>query len=258
MPRPPQDLAFDVDDDLAAAQRTISMARVKRQTVNRPKDDNKHSDHHPVDNNNNDSTTIYRAPRLAAVPYAHDTEHQRATVRERRQRRQLRASEVAQTLRLQYGDTPEQDDSQGGNVGRQRDATRRLAEREQERTAFEEDNMIRLAIPRAEKKERKRWMREEMSNLSAIADLGNLARDTNLHRHHKKSSSSLGGGMDAKNALGGDEDERYANGKRRRQVTDRDGRATGRSERPKAQNSLQEAMFGANSSGKNKKRKSKR
>ena len=92
-------------------------------------------------------------------------------------------------------------------------------------------------------------MREETSNLAAISDLGNLARDSSLRRHHRK--APIGGDF------AGDDDERHANGKRRRTAMDRDGRANGTSERKhKNKNALQEAMFGAGET--KKKRKSKR
>ena len=52
---------------------------------------------------------------------------------------------MAQTLRSEYGDAPEQADVHGGSdYGKQREAARRMAEREAEKISIEEDTMIRL------------------------------------------------------------------------------------------------------------------
>jgi len=224
----------DLDDDLAAAKRTMALAQQKR---THKKDDNDDAAAESA------AAAIYRAPRLAAVPYTHDAED-RQRVQERRHRQRLRAGEVAQTLRAQYGDAPEQE--QHSQV-QQRAAAQRLAARQHEREQFEEDNMIRLTVSRQEKKEQKRLMREEASNLAAISDLGNLARDSKM--------SGRGGG--ARRDRGddyGDDFDRHANGKRRRQAVDREGRTGGKGDRkPKAQNALQEALFGGGG-GKQKKR----
>jgi hypothetical protein len=83
-------------------------------------------------------------------------------------------------------------------------------------------------------------MRDETSNLGAIADLGNLVRD---------STSAWGRDRNVEEPV---DDilgyERHANGKRRRKMIDRDGRAvTDQSAKTKtvdAKNSLQSALYG--------------
>jgi U3 small nucleolar ribonucleoprotein protein LCP5 len=226
----------DDDDDLAAARRTLAVAQTKSHKISRTTDPDQTS------NNNNDSTGtgVYQAPRVAAVPYTHDRVDRDAQ-RTQRDRQRQRASELAQTLREQYGDAPEQQDVHGGTeLGRQREAARRHASRQAEQTRFEEDTMVRLTTTRKQKKERQRLMRDETSNLGAIADLGNLVRD---------STSAWGRDRNVEEPV---DDilgyERHANGKRRRKMIDRDGRAvTDQSAKSKivdAKNSLQSALYG--------------
>jgi hypothetical protein len=215
----------DIDADLAAARLTMTMAKDRRKATEE-------------EQANDDG--VYRPPRLAAVPYAHD-QVDKEIEKDKRQRRRMRASEVAQTLRSQYGEAPETEDAHGGSeLGKQREAARRMAERDAERTRFEEETMIRMTDLRKDKKERNRLMRAETSNLAAIADLGNIVRDTDEFgdtdrrrgRHEKDPSMS----------------ERHSNGKRRREILDRDGKPMqqeggGRKKNAHNKNDLQAALY---------------
>ena len=61
-------------------------------------------------------------------------------------------------------------------LGKQSVASRKIAMRDADIREFEESQMIRLTMGKKEKKERKRMMREEMSNLGAISGgLGGVA-----------------------------------------------------------------------------------
>lgn len=212
----------DDDDDLAAARATLSMNKGKK---NRVEDEN---------------GGIYRAPRLTAVPYAHDLE-QKEKEKEKRAKHRLRASELAQTLRAQYGDVPEQEDVHGGgDYGKQRAAARRWAEHEAEKTKYEESAMIRLSTTRKEKKARKRLMQQESSNLSAIANLGNLVRETQAFggRDNESDNEPVPEPSSQK--------QRYVNGKRRREPENIDARPMrrgGKAGKSKAKNSFQAALY---------------
>lgn len=95
----------------------------------------------------------------------------------KKQRDRMNRSELAEVVRAQYTDAPEEEDISGGAMlGKQRELSRRVAERDKEIGEFEESHMIRLTMGRKEKKERKRVMRDEMSNLGAIADMGNVVK----------------------------------------------------------------------------------
>lgn len=192
----------DIDDDLAAARATLKLAGDNTQ-----KDD------------------VYRAPRLAATPYPASTDSNDDEKRKRFAKK-LRATELAKTLRDQYGDAPEQEDIHGGgDYGRQKEASRKLNEMEREKTKFEEDNMIRLTTSKKQKQEKKKLMREESSNLSAISDLGNLTR-------------SVSAAFDERPARGGRQENESESGKKKKR-----GGAI------QARNSLQKALYGGSSGG---------
>ena len=218
----------DMDDDLAAARATVAASRSKRDVSKGGSDED-----------DEDDDGVYRAPRLSAVPYNLDKEDKSAE-REKRKLRRMRTSELAQALRSQYGEAPEQEDIHGGTeMGRQREASRRFEEQQREKTKYEEDTMVRLTTTRKEKKERKRLLREESSNLAAIADLGNIVRDSKLAESDKKRRKPQDTGPDF--------DDFGADG-----VDSRKNR-----KHPKAKNSLQAALFGGDSSKKKKKSKRK-
>ena len=162
----------------------------------------------------------------------------------------MRATELAQTLRAQYGEAPEQEDIHGGSdFGKQRAAARRLAEREAEKTKYEEDAMVRLQTSRKDKKDKRRLMRDESSNLAAIADLGNLVRETKAFgRYDENSDDEV-----IPKAPAADAPKRYDNGKRRRDQVNVDGEWSGRRGKVgKAKNSLQAALYSTASKGKKK------
>jgi hypothetical protein len=207
-----QDRDDNIDDDLEAARATLKLAQEQQQGKNSDRDD------------------FYRAPRLASVPYPSNSDRDK----QKRLQQKLRATELARTLREQFGDAPEQEDLHGGSdYGRQRDAARRLAEQEREKTEFEEDNLVRLVTSRNQKKEKKRLMRQEGSNLAAIADIGNIARSVSAAFGEKSSFKGRDVPVDF-------EDSGQGKKKRRRQ---------------EAKNSLQKALYGTEGDGKKKKKR---
>jgi len=217
------------DDDLVAAKAT--MARVRG---------SKGANSHEDDEQDNDG--IYRAPRMASVPFPSDT--QASEERAKRKERRLNTSEFVQTLRSQYGEAPDQEDIHGGTeYGKQREAARRLAERQAEQTKFEEDAMVRLVTSRKDKKEQKRLLREEASNLSAIADLGNLVRGVSTAFSENKDGKGDKGEDDYGDRRGNQFDE--VSGKPKK----------GRGKKVTGKNSLQTALYGGNGGASNKKRR---
>ena len=219
----------DMDEDLANARMTLTMAKEKKREK--------------VEEDRLQEQGVYRAPRLTAVPYTND-QVEKEVEREKRDRRRMRASEVAQTLRSQYGEQPELEDVFGGsNLGRQRQAARRLTEREAEKTKYEEDTMIRLTTSRKEKKEYKKMLREETSNLSALAsDL-----DRMIHGDDKR-RDRLQSGRDNKRDRYEDAFDTGQNQTSRRKSNSK----------MKSKNDLQAALYGENDFSGKKKKKSKR
>ena len=207
----------EVDDDLAAARATLKLAGDKK-------------DRKDVGDG------VYRAPRMAAVPYPSDGVD--AVEKQQRLNKKLRTTELARTLRDMYSEAPEQEDMHGGaEYGKQREAARRLTEMDNEKTRFEEENMIRLTTSRKHKKERQKLMRAESSNLGAIADIGNLTRSVSAAFEKKPQRSE---------DHGGDMDEGVMKKKKRKAGVQG--------------NSLQKALFGVsgNNDGSKAKKKTKR
>lgn len=212
-------------DDLEAARATLQKARQQKRNEQA--------------NEEEEEDGVYRAPRLASMPYMLEEDTNKE--REKRMRQKQRQSELALTLRAEYGEAPEQADVHGGSeYGRQREAARRMAEREAEKIQVEEDNFIRLTTSRKEKKERKRLMREEGSNLTAIANLGNVVRGV---------SSAFGEDSDDGDAAGIESMTagRYSNGKRKRNTIDEATgrpRSTGGGRARQPKNEFQQALYG--------------
>lgn len=131
-----------------------------------------------TDDNDVQSSNVYQPPRLQSVPFALENEKNLAQLERQRnkQRDRMQRSELAEVVRAQFTDAPEEEDIRGGAMlGKQREVSRKLAARDADIQEFEETQMIRLTMGKKEKKERKRMMREEMSNLGAISELGNIA-----------------------------------------------------------------------------------
>eukprot|EP00591_Stephanopyxis_turris_P011480 CAMPEP_0195531844 /NCGR_PEP_ID=MMETSP0794_2-20130614/36486_1 /TAXON_ID=515487 /ORGANISM="Stephanopyxis turris, Strain CCMP 815" /LENGTH=147 /DNA_ID=CAMNT_0040663793 /DNA_START=117 /DNA_END=556 /DNA_ORIENTATION=- len=147
-------------------------------------------------------------------------------------------------MRSQFGENPEEEDIDGGaSVGKQKDAARKVAERDAERTRFEEDTMVRLTMSRKEKKEKNRIMQDETSNLRSISDLGNLASGIAAFEN-SGAASRRRESFQRDGDFGGDDDEsRHANGKRRRR-RDIGGDSTPRRAARKHSNPLQSALYG--------------
>jgi U3 small nucleolar ribonucleoprotein protein LCP5 len=124
------------------------------------------------------SSNVYKAPRLQSVPFALENEQKMAQMENQRnkQRDRMQRSELAEVVRAQFTDAPEEEDIRGGAMlGKQREVSRKLAARDADIQEFEETQMIRLTMGKKEKKERKKMMREEMSNLGALSEFGNIA-----------------------------------------------------------------------------------
>jgi len=246
----------DDDEDLRAAK------AVARAGANSKKNKRGSAGNGSDDDDDGKKDAIYQPPRLAAVPFAErEKAEEKAERAMARQRRRMRQSELLQTLRAADGtDRPEEDDLDGGAaLGKQKEAARRMAEREAEKTKFEEDMMVRLTQSRKEKKARGRMMREEQSNLGAIADLGRLAAGVaDAFGGSDDGGDSDGGGGLTGMVSGGGGSGRYENGKRRRggdNYAEMHGEPKRRMSGMKGSNTHQRALYGTE---RKKKKKSKR
>ncbi|KAL7477226.1 hypothetical protein ACHAW6_003047 [Cyclotella cf. meneghiniana] len=200
---------------------------------------------------------VYQPPRLQAMPFEmNEHKHEKEERLRKKQRDRMQRSELAEVVRAQFTDAPEEEDIRGGALlGQQCEISKRLAQREADVAEFEEAHMIRLTMGKKEKKERKRIMREEMSNLGAIADLGNVVAGVDdAFGDGSRSGRSRGGSKGGNAAF-------VTKGMRKRKVEVLDhemgaqgqrggGRSKGTS------NSFQKALYGGRKSiGKSKKKK---
>jgi len=241
----------DDDDELKAAKTALDVGRSKSAKKRR---DTTESTNPRDPSASSSKEQLYRAPRLVAVPFAErEKQAEREEHLRKKERNRMLKSELLSTLRSSYGDAPEEEDYEGGaTLGKQREAAQRLADRDKEKTEFEEGTMMRLTTSRKEKKMRNKVMRDEISNLNAIADLSNLTAGV---------SAAFGDGARDDNARGrfaGDEDtsSRHDNGKRRRMDGFGEEYGTGqqqgaqkRKTRPNTKNSFQKALYGMDDGG---------
>eukprot|EP00814_Leptocylindrus_danicus_P013791 CAMPEP_0116017488 /NCGR_PEP_ID=MMETSP0321-20121206/8077_1 /TAXON_ID=163516 /ORGANISM="Leptocylindrus danicus var. danicus, Strain B650" /LENGTH=387 /DNA_ID=CAMNT_0003487689 /DNA_START=128 /DNA_END=1291 /DNA_ORIENTATION=+ len=215
----------DDDDDLKAAKSAARSSSSKKGGSQKTGD--------------NKASSIYKAPRLAAVHYDGDKESKvdKAEKEHQRQMARMRKTELLQTLRHQYGDHPEEDDMFGGaKLGTTKDAARRISEREAEKLAYEEKAMVRLPTTKKERKEKNRVMREEISNLGSLADLTDLSAGVKAFNRSNREFD---------NTVEGD----YGGSKRRK--------SSGK--KPKGpKNSLQSALYGMDGASSSSKKRKKR
>jgi len=123
-----------------------------------------------------DDRSVYRPPRMAAVPYGEGegaeggrkkTRKEEAAARTKLER--LRRSELLQTLTEQFSDKPELV-AERGNM--RTAAQQKVEEVEEERRRFEEDRFIRLVTSKKDKKARK--TADQQARLETITDIGDF------------------------------------------------------------------------------------
>jgi len=183
----------------------------------------------------------YQPPKLSSMQF-HDRElrEEKEEKDSRNNRNRMRQSELLQGLKAQYGDKPEEEDTSGGGLGKQREKSRKLVEREKEKEKFEEQHLRRLVTSRKDRTDKSQMMRQEMSNLDAISNLGDLSSGIAAFGRGKKEERRVE-----------TESERYANGKLRKFA-------------PKAKlvygsgNSLQAALYAGDEGASRKKKKKKK
>lgn len=237
------------NDEMKAAKAALSRGKKKnKNAIDYDDDDDK-------------ASGIYKAPRLASVPFlAEEKEEQKKARMLQKQKARMKKSEFLQTMQSQFGDKPEEDDMDGGaTLGKQREAARRLTERDVEKTRYEEEAFIRLATSRKEKKARNRIMREEASNLNAIADISNIASGVSMAFDDEEDDQDQTNSNNTANDI--HEIHRFSNGKRRRpNPNNQPNNGDNNMQRKKTssrggKNSFQRTLYGQSSGNKKKKTK---
>jgi len=140
------------------------------------------------------SSSVYRAPRLTSIHFQqndirNESQKEKELKLQQKQRKQMSQSELLQTLKHQYTDTPEEDDYQGGAANTTIGGTtkwKKYQEKQKEKIQFEEKNMTRLITTKKEKKERNEMIRSNESNLYSLTDLGNLSSGIHAFQEKKR------------------------------------------------------------------------
>eukprot|EP00903_Cladosiphon_okamuranus_P019131 g17600.t1 len=198
-----------------------------------------------------DDAGLYRAPRLASMPYDEDGltgGAARGEKRLERRRDKLRRGEVLETLREEFGEQPETVRAVGnaGASGVSEAKMKKLLEEDKERVDFEEDHMVRLTVTRKAKKARAR-MEKEAGRLETIADVGSAADFVRVARDADGFGAAMEGG----------EDDVFGGGVRRGRRKSRGGGALGRA-MGAVGGSLSEAAGGGGGKGMGKKKQRRR
>lgn len=232
------------DDEEGGAKPSSYKARVALE-----RDDNE-----PINFGNNNN--VYQPPRLQSMPFDPD-DNDRAMEKRRRQlekqRDRLSRSELTAVVRSQFTDAPEEEDARGGALlGMQSESARRIAARDADVREFEEGQMIRLSMGKKERGERKRMMREEMSNLGAIAGgLGGLmAGVEDAFGGGGGKRRSQGEARDGDDGAGGGEFKTTGMRKRRVEVLE-GGDGAGKKKKKKGgpTNTYQKSLYGGGGGG---------
>lgn len=115
---------------------------------------------------------VYKAPRLAAMPYKDDeSEREKRAEKLDRKKKKLRNSEMFEALREEFGTTPELSSSTG--ISTVTGDQRQLQAEADERREFEEDRFVRLTLSRKDKKSLKR-REQEASRLDTVNNMGDF------------------------------------------------------------------------------------
>lgn len=208
-------------------------------------------------NNDDNNNNIYQPPRHQSMPFDQidSTNQERLLYKKQRQLNKQRdralRSELTSVIKssILTNDRPDEEDVRGGAlVGYQSIKSRKLVEREREVQEYEERQMIRLAVGKKERKARKRMMREEMSNLGAIADGLGMSRDV------EDAFGGDGNGGSSRDYGGKDDSGSYkTTGMRKRRIDVLEGGDNSSKSKKKrktgATNTYQKSLYGGGGSG---------
>jgi hypothetical protein len=215
------------------------------------------------DDDNNNNNNIYQPPRHQSMPFDYNIDstnqerlHYKKQQQINKQRSHALQSELTSIIKssILHTDQPDEEDVHGGAlVGYQSNKSRKVLQHEKEVQEYEERQMIRLTVSKKERKARKRMVREEMSNLGAIADgLGGMSRDVQDafgdNRNGRSSSSRHNGVND-------DSGSYKTTGMRKRRIDILEGGDTNKSSSKKkirkigATNTYQKSLYGSGAGG---------
>lgn len=122
------------------------------------------------DSDDNDDEEVYRPPKLSATHYPDEKALEREDRQLQKKRNKLKNSELMETLREEFGNTPEMVTSTG-NSALNTTEYQKLKDTEAERLKFEEERFVRTTLTRQEKKEMKKRLRD-VNRIDTLDDIG--------------------------------------------------------------------------------------
>ena len=141
----------------------------------------------------------YVAPKIAAVPYnLEETSLDKQQKRIERKKNKLKNSAIFESLREEFGTTPEFYSSSGADNSNE--ARKQLEAEEEERRNFEEDRFVRLTLTRKEKQSIKK-RRTESQKLDSITDIGDIGLLEELNNDDFKKTSQKSSNQDKASEL---------------------------------------------------------
>jgi U3 small nucleolar ribonucleoprotein protein LCP5 len=147
--------------------------------------DGEGADDEDGDENGGAKDGIYRAPRLASVPYDEEEREQvKLAKKEEQNRKRLQNSTILSELRDEFSERPEQIQSSTGTSVLDKE----IAKDEAERKEYEESRFVRLVTSKKEKMRKRQREREAMAadtvgsidNFAGVQDI--LSLDKSAHR----------------------------------------------------------------------------
>ena len=135
------------------------------------------------------SDDVYKAPKLVAMPYKEKESNKDKLEKQiLKKRSKLKNSEILETLREEFGVTPEVFSSSG--VSGMNDNSATLRKEAEERRRYEEERFVRTVMSRKDKQRIKQSMREatRFDNFTKIGDIGDFEELAELAKDHTGNS----------------------------------------------------------------------
>lgn len=119
--------------------------------------------------NDEENPGIYRAPKMASVPYLDQQDEEREDKKAERRRKLHSKSTILTELREEFSERPQELMATGTAA-----LDRELAKEDSERKQYEETRMVRLVMSKKDKTKRRQRERESI-RIDSVADIDNFA-----------------------------------------------------------------------------------
>ena len=184
----------DEEEDEEADRRPPQQKKTRRPVDSEDEEDDDEDAMDQSDDEDEEGGEVYRAPKMSSTPYPNEREEEKNDRRLERKRNKLRNSELMESIREEFGTTPEMSSSTGLNSANSGDL-KRLEDERTERLKFEEERFVRTTLSRKEKKDIKKRLREanRIDNFDDIGDYQDIEELSKLAQPATTVASSSAG-----------------------------------------------------------------